>query len=653
MTMLETALFYAERGWHVFPCLAGLKTPATQHGWHDATTDPDRIRAWWQANPNYNIAIATGPSGLFVVDIDPGAEEAWEELVSSDTNLALALSLTYAVQTPRGGWHYYFAGEGKSSASKLLKNVDTRGIGGYVLAPPSRVSDSKAQGSYILDTDQDVRPIPASLAQRMAVQDALPTAPNLPADQVPWDAPETINRALAWIEGLVGSGGVAIEGCGGDDRTYRTCCRLLEMGIKPDTAYQLLLEHWNPFCIPPWEPKDLEAKILSAWEYGQQTKGGKAELPLEEQHSHLIDQANALNLDGIPEEYRHLLPVPLMDARRNLKPLEWLLDGFLPKQGVGFLYGPSGTYKTFIALDLALSIATGHGPNWWEDGDKDPQPVVYLVGESAHAFKSQRIDSWLHRHQIPGLGSRMNNLLVYDDVMPLERADQWGWFIELVKRQVAARGHKRPAMLVIDTLSKAMVGWSIGDPKDAAIAERRFRLMAKELNCLVLLVHHVGKDDNRGMVGSYIYYANADTVIEAQRESETSKVVLIETRKQKEADSGPPKRFVGSIYGDSVAFERDWTAKFDMSSGTAKVLTGPGSEEYLQPEALVEVLREGPMSTDHLADSLSVRWQVSSSLIKRRLKKMAAKRYRAWMLSEDIWSIPTMNPTPDIDTSIF
>jgi Bifunctional DNA primase/polymerase, N-terminal len=54
------ALAYAARGWPVFPCQAGRKTPATAHGHLDATTDPEQITAWYDRHPNWNLAIATG-----------------------------------------------------------------------------------------------------------------------------------------------------------------------------------------------------------------------------------------------------------------------------------------------------------------------------------------------------------------------------------------------------------------------------------------------------------------------------------------------------------------------------------------------------------------------------------------------------------------
>src|SRR5688572_18374307 len=98
-TMAEWALRYAGIGWHVFPthtlkdgrCTCGRphpvpegvqgverrkycespgKHPRTPNGVDDATNDLDRVRAWWIQWPDSNVAIATGPSGLFVVDVD-------------------------------------------------------------------------------------------------------------------------------------------------------------------------------------------------------------------------------------------------------------------------------------------------------------------------------------------------------------------------------------------------------------------------------------------------------------------------------------------------------------------------------------------------------------------------------------------------------
>jgi len=71
-SMLDEALTLAGCGFVVFPLHPRTKTPATEHGFKDATTDVAQIRAWWTKTPDANIGIATGEAsgGLVVIDID-------------------------------------------------------------------------------------------------------------------------------------------------------------------------------------------------------------------------------------------------------------------------------------------------------------------------------------------------------------------------------------------------------------------------------------------------------------------------------------------------------------------------------------------------------------------------------------------------------
>ena len=72
--MLHAALWYAELGYPVFPCAPGRKTPLTEHGLLEATTDAEQVTAWWTQHPDANVAIRT--DGLVVIDID-GDGNAW------------------------------------------------------------------------------------------------------------------------------------------------------------------------------------------------------------------------------------------------------------------------------------------------------------------------------------------------------------------------------------------------------------------------------------------------------------------------------------------------------------------------------------------------------------------------------------------------
>lgn len=158
VTALAAALWYAEHGMPVFPIAAGGKVPAIPsphpkgsperreckgecgkdgHGCKDATTDPARIQAWWGRHPDANIGLATG--FLFdVVDIDgalgqKSRAERWDDTFGRIDDDAFAKVLT---PSP-GGMHLYVPPTGDGNSAGIIPGVDYRGVGGYVVAPPS------------------------------------------------------------------------------------------------------------------------------------------------------------------------------------------------------------------------------------------------------------------------------------------------------------------------------------------------------------------------------------------------------------------------------------------------------------------------------------------------------------------------------------
>jgi len=133
------ALGYARRGWPVFPCQPDGKEPATRHGFHDATTDPDRIRSWWRRRPDANLAIATGLPGPDVLDVDQHSDAGSGYPALRLLKRAGLLDGAGAiVGTPRGGLHLYFTGSDQPSGRLPYRHLDFRAHGGYVLAPPSQ-----------------------------------------------------------------------------------------------------------------------------------------------------------------------------------------------------------------------------------------------------------------------------------------------------------------------------------------------------------------------------------------------------------------------------------------------------------------------------------------------------------------------------------
>ncbi|MGW0699251.1 bifunctional DNA primase/polymerase [Streptomyces sp. NPDC002867] len=197
--LLAAALQAAARGWHVHPLRPGAKGSAL-HGeracpqtggcaaghrkWEQrATTDPERIRAAW-ARGAFNVGIATGPSGLVVVDLDmpkdkdgkgsPDAPDGATSFAALCERAGQPIPLTYTVRTPSGGLHLYYAVHPGirlfNTARTVAPNVDTRAWGGNIVAAGS----TTPQGVYEVINDAPVAELPAWLLSRLQT----PPTPN-------------------------------------------------------------------------------------------------------------------------------------------------------------------------------------------------------------------------------------------------------------------------------------------------------------------------------------------------------------------------------------------------------------------------------------------------------------------------------------------
>ncbi|WP_405180844.1 bifunctional DNA primase/polymerase [Nocardia sp. NBC_01377] len=161
------ALACAARGFRVFPLHPGAKTPAIENWNAAATLDERRIRWWWHRWPDGNIGIACGPSSLHVLDLDTGhdqpppapwtgARDGRDVLADVADQAGQPLPVpTFTVATPSGGLHLYYRAPRepllRNTVARLGWRVDSRGEGGYVVAPGSvlptgryRVLDDRA-----------------------------------------------------------------------------------------------------------------------------------------------------------------------------------------------------------------------------------------------------------------------------------------------------------------------------------------------------------------------------------------------------------------------------------------------------------------------------------------------------------------------------
>ena len=141
--MLPYALEYAKSGIKVFPLSPCDKVPLKDtNGFHDATNDIEKIKKWWTNNPFYNIGAATG-NGISVIDVDmgtgaDGVEKVGEQSIKKWQEDNGLLPDTLTAITGKGGRHLYYKTEKIfGSATGVIKDIDVRSEGGYVVLPPS------------------------------------------------------------------------------------------------------------------------------------------------------------------------------------------------------------------------------------------------------------------------------------------------------------------------------------------------------------------------------------------------------------------------------------------------------------------------------------------------------------------------------------
>jgi hypothetical protein len=542
----EAAIAWADAGFAVFPCCVGLKVPACKNGLDDATTDHDQINRWWTENPQYNVGIAPARSAMYVLDVDPPLGAETLARLTKDHGL---LPDTLTIRTPRGGFHYWLLGSVRSTVQALGPKLDTRGEGGYVLVPPSIVNGVEYE--YVGDTN-NVAKGPEWIAELLAdaVRDGVGAGTGIELD-----SPTSINRALALVQQYVASSHVAIEGSGGDNRTYAVASECLNFGLSEHRAFTLLRDEWNPHCQPPWTDDDLAIKVRNAAEYCQNEQGAWAVPSAEKVFSDVVHFADGPAQPSDPKRSRFY---PRDESEQNERPEPtWLLDGLLQDESLAMIYGPGASWKSFLALDMCLTLSAGIAR--FGCPERPPMDTVYVAAEGARAIERWRRPSWREAH---GVVSPLPFFAV--DSMPLVARPQE--IIDLLEA-IKARGIK-PRLLVIDTVARAMTGKNENDARDVGEMVEGLDLLKRELHCTVLAIHHTGKDSERGGRGSSALYNDFDTVMEV-KSNKVAKAMALYMRKQKDADEPQtPWTFEVRDVGKSLSlFEIETCAFNNMTKG--------------------------------------------------------------------------------------
>ena len=234
----------------------------------------------------------------------------------------------------------------------------------------------------------------------------------------------------------------------------------------------------------------------------------------------LLEAAAARQYNNIARKYgAKLVPVPTSaltpklrpDTRYKMKsasdvlrtnPIKWRIKGVIPERGIAAIFGPSGSGKSFLVVDMAINIAKGAD---WFDYRTKSCPVVYVCLEG-EAGLSVRLAAFRTKGSIPkGIEfiDQPVNLLDTKDLRDL---------VQAIRVNLMGEG-----IVIIDTLNRAVPGMDENSSVDMGQAINACKLIQQGVGGLVLLVHHSGKDATKGMRGHSSLHAALDAAIEVKR----------------------------------------------------------------------------------------------------------------------------------------
>lgn len=161
----------------------------------------------------------------------------------------------------------------------------------------------------------------------------------------------------------------------------------------------------------------------------------------------------------------------------------WLVHDLLASSSVGLLGGPPKAFKTWVAAELALAVATGT-PAFGRFATPEPGPVLFFGAEDPLPDLRARFEGIARARRIDL--ARAPLLLLDVAVLRLDDPGHLG----RLRRTVALHA---PRLLVLDPFVRLVAGLDENSARDVSAVLGALRSLQRDQNVTVLLVHHMRK----------------------------------------------------------------------------------------------------------------------------------------------------------------
>lgn len=209
--------------------------------------------------------------------------------------------------------------------------------------------------------------------------------------------------------------------------------------------------------------------------------------------------------------------------------VDWLIDGIIPSNALACVFGPPGSGKSFMALDMALRLAQGED---WEERDTNLGSSVYIAAEGV-AGLSDRVAAWrrYYGREADGFERRFSVI-----GRPIDVSSQAQKVIDAIR--IAGIN---PDLVVVDTLARCFGANDENNTADMTAFIMALDHIRIELSCTVLVVHHCSRGETKNLRGNSAFEGALDTLIKVEkleRKDGVEQRVVARIDKQKDAEGG-------------------------------------------------------------------------------------------------------------------
>ena len=302
---------------------------------------------------------------------------------------------------------------------------------------------------------------------------------------------------------------------------------------------------------------------------------------------------------------------PLWLALRSFRACEWLLKGYIATgPSLCLIFAPSGMGKTFIVIDLFLTLA--YGLLSWHGIECRKARCLYMCAEGYSAVLP-RIQCWMEQHNLTA--SYTDDFFIENGTITLDDPSS----VDKLQKVLDHRfGTKKPDIIAVDTMNLFMRGDENATQSATAFVQA-LKSISAENNCTILLVHHTGVADERRGRGSTVFKGSLDTELRLSRDKDNPDIMLFDQTKNR----------LGRLMDEPIAFRlEEHETSFEYGSGervTSCILKRideiPVVKKHTQEELDVELLVTAILQTHSMCPNPIV-------MSKEQLKEFAKDQWK-------------------------